>query len=78
MRQTFRIGRGVKKTDAIAARKMNSAINEIWLFAGEGALYQRKPLPQRGIRKIIAICVSGHLKTRHDGIFLELKNCFFF
>jgi hypothetical protein len=51
--QTFRIGRGVKKTDAIGAEKMDYATNGIWLFAGEGALYQRKPLPPTAeIRKI--------------------------
>ncbi len=43
--QTFRIGRGVKKTNAIDANKTKYAINGIWLFAGEGALQQRKPLP---------------------------------
>jgi hypothetical protein len=48
--QTFRIGRGVKKTDAIGVKKMNNAINGIWLFAGEGALYNASPSPDGEIR----------------------------
>jgi hypothetical protein len=42
--QTFRIGRGVKKTNAIDAEEKNLEVNGIWLFAGEGALLQRKSL----------------------------------
>jgi hypothetical protein len=43
--KTFRFGRGVKKTNAIAEEKQNNEYNGIWLFAGEGALYNASPSP---------------------------------
>jgi hypothetical protein len=43
------------KTDVIDEEITNYAINGIWLFAGEGTLYQRKPLPQLGKLENIAI-----------------------
>jgi hypothetical protein len=36
----------------------NNVINGIWLFAGEGALLQRKSLPQMGNIEDIAINVQ--------------------
>jgi hypothetical protein len=57
--KTFRIGRGVEKTNTIDAKKTNYATNGIWLFAGEGALQQRKSLPKCGINENIAINREG-------------------
>jgi hypothetical protein len=49
--QTFRIGRGVKKTNAISAGKPEM-VNGIWLFAGEGSLYNDSPSPNEKIARL--------------------------
>jgi hypothetical protein len=62
--KTFRIGRGVKKTNATVAEKMNYEANGIWLFAGEGAFCKRKPLP---LYKMDGYCFSGIFSFTQKG-----------